>query len=581
MSKNLFLFTIGPVQSFIAQARKTQDLYAGSKLLSDLIEKAINKLKNKFQNVELIFPNRNIQSKPNRFIAKIETDNIEKIGKELENCVKSEFKNIANSALKLSGLTSKEQFIKAFEKQINNFLQIYWVAIPLNEDYQKIYSEIERYLGTIKNVRVFKQLEETGRKCSICGERNVLVYRKTDKEEKEKGPKLRRDGLLKKLYVKKEEIAFFEPKENNKLKIQKGEGLCAICFTKRFYENISFPSTSKIAAMDWLNKIDNKNKDDYKANFKNFDEELYYEENLREEYLNKYEHFKDKESLKNAKNQLKKLYNQYGTPKKYYALLMLDGDNMGKWLSGEFLENKNKLKDFHIKLSENLGEYANYVRNCIKEPAGKLIYAGGDDVLAFVNLGYLLDVMSNLRDAFPNFKDLGFKTKNNSSASAGIVIAHYKAPLSEVLKWARKMEKEAKNVGKKDAFAIAVLRRSGEIHKTVWKWDLDENRKSKKIELLKDLIEKLQNEKEGFSYAFIKNLYNEFMKLDEIEDKWLKAELKRLLDRACQIKGDKTKKDEEVKKWQEKLFSIYIDATKKENFFSFLSIADFLARKIK
>ena len=26
----LFLFTIGPVQSFIAQARKTRDLYAGS-----------------------------------------------------------------------------------------------------------------------------------------------------------------------------------------------------------------------------------------------------------------------------------------------------------------------------------------------------------------------------------------------------------------------------------------------------------------------------------------------------------------------------------------------------------------------
>ncbi|NTW88345.1 MAG: hypothetical protein HGB26_04300 [Desulfobulbaceae bacterium] len=29
----LFLFTIGPVQSFIAQARKTRDLYAGSAIL--------------------------------------------------------------------------------------------------------------------------------------------------------------------------------------------------------------------------------------------------------------------------------------------------------------------------------------------------------------------------------------------------------------------------------------------------------------------------------------------------------------------------------------------------------------------
>lgn len=35
-SSYLFLFTIGPVQSFIAQARKTRDLYAGSKILGGL-----------------------------------------------------------------------------------------------------------------------------------------------------------------------------------------------------------------------------------------------------------------------------------------------------------------------------------------------------------------------------------------------------------------------------------------------------------------------------------------------------------------------------------------------------------------
>lgn len=43
--EHLFLFTISPVQSFIAQARKTQDLYAGSLLLSELIDFAIHELK--------------------------------------------------------------------------------------------------------------------------------------------------------------------------------------------------------------------------------------------------------------------------------------------------------------------------------------------------------------------------------------------------------------------------------------------------------------------------------------------------------------------------------------------------------
>ena len=575
MSKYLFLFTIGPVQSFIAQARKTQDLYAGSKLLSDLIDKAMNKLKKKVQNVEFIFPNENIQSKPNRFIAEIETDNVEEVGKGLENYVRSEFRKIAEDALDASGLTYEEKFRESFWKQINDFLQIYWVVLPLNDDYQKVYSEIERYLGSIKNVRVFKQLEETGRKCSLCGERNVLFYRKTS------------SGKIP-AYTQKCAVEL-----KDEYKLNSGEGLCAVCFTKRFYKKSNFPSTPEIAAMDWLQNIPDEDKNGYKNLFKNFDEQLYYEENLREDYLNRYGHFKDKKSLNDAKKQLKKLYKQYGKPKKYYALLMLDGDHMGKWLSGEFLANEEQknLKDFHKKMSEILGKYANYVESCIIEPKiepkGKLVYAGGDDVLAFINLEYLLDVMSDLRKAFPKFEELGFKLKNDrkSSASAGIVIAHYKTPLSEVLKWARKMEDEAKKKGGRDAFAIAVLKHSGEISKTIWKWDLDDGKGSKKIELLKDLVEELKNDKEGFSNTFIKNMNIEFMKLNEIEDEWVEAELKRLLGRACQIKGDKEKKKEKIGDWQKKLSSLYIDTDKKDdkkdNFLSFLNIADFLARRTK
>ena len=56
--KYLFIFTIGPVQSFIAQARKTQDLYAGSQLLSDLIRYAVETARQKSAEgeFELIFP---------------------------------------------------------------------------------------------------------------------------------------------------------------------------------------------------------------------------------------------------------------------------------------------------------------------------------------------------------------------------------------------------------------------------------------------------------------------------------------------------------------------------------------------
>ncbi|MFQ3646977.1 MAG: type III-B CRISPR-associated protein Cas10/Cmr2, partial [Anaerolinea sp.] len=38
---HLYLFQIGPVQAFIAQARRTQDLLVGSRILSDLASAGI------------------------------------------------------------------------------------------------------------------------------------------------------------------------------------------------------------------------------------------------------------------------------------------------------------------------------------------------------------------------------------------------------------------------------------------------------------------------------------------------------------------------------------------------------------
>ena len=322
---------------------------------------------------------------------------------------------------------------------------------------------------------------------------------------------------------------------------------------------------------------------------------MYYEENLRVEYLKKYDHFIDDASLEKAKQKLKELCNiipdkdtekTIGNPPKYYAILNLDGDSMGKWLSGDFLvrdESKENLRKFHEKVSEKLGEYANKVGEIIKEPKGKLIYAGGDDAMAFVNLKHLFDVLSDLRKECPKFEEFGYKVIDDikSSASTGIVVAHYKTPFSEVLKWVKKMEKEAKENENKNAFAIAVLKHSGEINKTVWKWNVDNENKSSTIKLFEELIRELNDEKEGFSNTFIKNLCIEFQKLGKIEDVMVQTELKRLLNRSSRIEKDKEKKKQKIQKWQKKLFNLYINSQTKDNFLSFLNIADFLVREAK
>ncbi|MEM1725336.1 MAG: type III-B CRISPR-associated protein Cas10/Cmr2, partial [Thermoplasmata archaeon] len=55
-NNSLFLFTMGPVQSFIAQARKTQDFYMGSFILSFLTFKAMEVIIDKYGPTNIIYP---------------------------------------------------------------------------------------------------------------------------------------------------------------------------------------------------------------------------------------------------------------------------------------------------------------------------------------------------------------------------------------------------------------------------------------------------------------------------------------------------------------------------------------------
>src|SRR5439155_14287034 len=69
MTQYMLLFSLGPVQSFIAQARKTRDLWLGSFLLSALMQESMKDIKS-----NLLFPfNPTIQDKipdlPNKYIA--------------------------------------------------------------------------------------------------------------------------------------------------------------------------------------------------------------------------------------------------------------------------------------------------------------------------------------------------------------------------------------------------------------------------------------------------------------------------------------------------------------------------------
>jgi CRISPR-associated protein Cmr2 len=192
-------------------------------------------------------------------------------------------------------------------------------------------------------------------------------------------------------------------------------------------------------------------------------------------------------------------------PERYYALILMDGDNMGAWLAGNeeqyrlafrgawhskvrsgiepIVQGNARLRDYlhekrpasparHMAISSALNGFAlDLARHIVEDLCkGKLIYAGGDDVLAMVTIDDMPRCLWLLRLAYsgtmpegqePFFGHLDLEMKNGfvlwersrkdrrfyrvmgekATASAGAVVAHHTAPLGAVLRELRQAEK--------------------------------------------------------------------------------------------------------------------------------------------
>lgn len=227
----------------------------------------------------------------------------------------------------------------------------------------------------------------------------------------------------------------------------------------------------------------------------------------------------------------------------YYALLMMDGDRMGAWLSGGddyaipyckcfhpqvrdgFDKHAAKQKliqayggqqralspNRHLAISGALNDFSlSVVRHVVEEEhLGRVIYAGGDDVLAMLPVADLLSSMQRLRLAYSGNDPAheggrdprGLTLQNGfamlkgklmrmmgtrATASCGAVIAHHQAPLGAVMRELRESEKRAKNEGGRDAFSLTVIKRSGGALHLTAKW-------GEPVALLSELIAFLRN----------------------------------------------------------------------------------------
>jgi len=553
LNVGLMVFSITPVQSFISNARKLRDYWTGSVLLSWLAFEGILWIVENLGPDHIVYPSlidqplmtrylkqvweidsklkddTDIASFPNKFVAVVPLNKLKEIKEGIRKRVESKWKEATDMSrdfiLGKADLEriDPEHFKQLFKRQMESYWDIQFAAVKLvggsdvddlcklfskevyerNIEVEKLFKEMlngagknytfhsegifyevshriaQSALAAAKMKRTARREAEPGEKCSLCGEFEVLHGHTHELGKSSKDYKKNVNDFWNSLRSKGEFNSDFS--ENEKL--------CSICTMKRiFYRAVrsdrkkdhlltdtfkgkeSYPSTTYLALHDFFEREEIKDEDEKKRRA-----QRYYE-------------MRDEESDNG---------NILENRDKYYAILMMDGDQMGKLVNGDTLasdwktimhpdivkrlENPNFMEAYregwrnvteksggrrfltpsvHAAVSESLGDFSIYgVKPIIRKYDGTLIYAGGDDVSAVLPVSGALEAAREIAEyytsAFRHVEkkgtadvsnpisgtwepkagklSLNLGTGNDISISAGILICHHKESLKDMI----------------------------------------------------------------------------------------------------------------------------------------------------
>ncbi len=620
----LLSWSVGPVQGFIAEARRTSDLWAGSQLLSRVCLAAACRVAETLGPDHVVFPalrraglfgqwllgespwsaalkplvpaglddEAGHGGLPNRFVAVVPEKRAEEVAEACRDAARDWWLRQAAAAAR--EIEEKAPALGGFgemaREQADSLLQFVWAVSPWpavdrcepgsselarvswargrqlppelghfidlarrppepGRDrpfhpnggalYGVAYDSAQVLLDAVKRTRPLSRREEGGLKCSLCGVRSVFAGRERFEDQKAAWSAARRA-------VRGGDL-------------RRGEALCGVCWTKRRFGRreggFQAPSTAEIAASPFKRAVLQR--------IREFGTEVgelceavekarwprawvapglarYAREGgLAERFVRV-----DGELLLGTPREgagpddagvphdigravarLRAAARALGIlpPRPYLSVLAMDGDEMGKWLSGaknpqlrnylseaaaQDLEGQGGREQlacqwpatpaFHATLSEACATFSQSTAPRTVERdglLGTLVYAGGDDVLALFPVGcpageeweFATEAARRLRwrysgrvrrqargdEPAPESKagfvvDDGLRLAfgHDMTASAAIVVFHQRTPLQRALGEARRALEHAKDDLGRNALAISILRRSGQTTRT-------------------------------------------------------------------------------------------------------------------
>ncbi len=524
MAESFFIFTMGPIQDFIASARRCQDLWYGSWLLSHLSCKVAEMIQSECGEDALIFPGSSELNSDNgisnKIVAIVPAEQVKDLAQKAKKTVKTQLLAELDKSIKeaLSNQDLRHYFDdKRAREQVKEMMEFFWVAVPCKSregtDYVSARSRAEELLTARKNVRNWGAVAWGAYvpKDSLDGSRESVIHEdlydrikdKTVSKEKvrrllgiEGAERLCGVGLLKRVGGKDKERSFHST-------AHMAARILGDYFVNPETQNAFdayVQSLSSLLGNEWLR--DNfrlaKRESPFESSGHWYDGGIFFEHRLLSLLPD------EKEDKKENVRRVLRLFLKnirhpdlpIPEPRPYFALLLADGDKMGKAIDQQASFEKHK------EISTALDGFSKGVKDIVEGYQGSLIYSGGDDVLALLPMHKAVVCAHKLAEDFKAklkpFVCHDGEDTIEPTLSVGIAIAHFLKPFGRVREQAKEAEKLAKV--ERNSLAMIIDKRSGGSRQIKGLWETEDIVPlHKRLDVWEEMIK--QNElNRGFLY---------------------------------------------------------------------------------
>ena len=519
--------SIGPVQGFVSQSRRTRDLWGSSYLLAFLSAHAmrgageaggclVSPDVGEDRLYQWVCGRREgeaprIGSLPNHFVVEVEGDvsevaqaGIRSLNAAWERVCSAVWSTFVAPVCHIGNGTEE-----TWSRQVESFWEVTWTAGDAREAGGSLLARRKRW-------RTHRVPAEPGDKCTVMHDRQEL------------------SGFIRALDGAKQDAFWQRVRDGRRtglLDLRDNERLCAVAFVKRMFPKIAcealgwevaashWPSTVYVGAVPWIRRassavpqqaqayadaVKRSANDDVfpmhrppfglgvpaAGRFPTLDASYLHREFVMSKQRCPLSEDSSPEARNDLAKRLRSIYDatdeegrRLGPPPTFHAVILADGDRLGALvgkLGGE-------------SVSRALAEFTDAAPRIVDWHDGVAVYAGGDDVLAMIPVSGALDCARALsaayRDAFS-----GIDGGDEATLSAAVVFAQVRLPLSQVLDEAhRLLDDVAKDRNGRDSLAAAVLKPGGLYCKWATTWirrgpDGD----TPAVDLLDALIRKLE-----------------------------------------------------------------------------------------